>query len=132
MNRTDDEPVTETDVMATALRTTRKYGGNIINVTQFMDTNAYVKSDPRMPRTRLRRYLGQYGLRGEALSREVRRIVAGPERPDNTLKAGIYYTWPYGWEFADFTPMMRRIFRGKRTRHVMLFDELPQLFGKLG
>lgn len=86
MNRTDGEP--ETDVMATAF-STMKYGSNIINVTQFMDTNAYVKSDPRMPRTRLRRYLGQYGLRGEALSTEVRRIVAGPERPDNTLKAGI-------------------------------------------
>ena len=78
MNRTDGEPETETDVMATAFSTMRKYGSNIINVTQFMYTNAYVKSDPRMPRTRLRRYLGQYGLRGEALSTEVRRIVAGP------------------------------------------------------
>ncbi|HAF6252657.1 TPA: hypothetical protein G9E63_004329 [Salmonella enterica] len=118
--------------MATAFSTMRKYGSNIINVTQFMDTNAYVKSDPRMPRTRLRRYLGQYGLRDEALSAEVRRIVAGPGRPNNTLKAGIFYTWSYGWEPADFTPMMRRMFKGKRTRHVMLFDELPQLFGKSG
>lgn len=33
MNRTDDEPQTETDVMATVLRTMRKYGSNIINVT---------------------------------------------------------------------------------------------------
>ena len=131
MNRTDDEPRTEADVMATAFSTMRKYGMNILTATQHMDINAYVKSDPRMPRTRLRRYLGQYGLRGEALSAEVRRIVAGPERPDNTLKAGIFYTWPYGWEPADFTPMMRRIFRGKRTRHVMLFDELPQLFNIL-
>ncbi|VAS68404.1 Uncharacterised protein [Klebsiella quasipneumoniae] len=130
MNRTNGEPETETDVMATAFSTMRKYGMNIITATQHMDINAYVKSDPRMPRTRLRRYLGQYGLRGEALSAEVRRIVAGPERPDNTLKAGIFYAWPYGWEPADFTPMMRRIFKGKRTRHVMLFDELPQLFGK--
>ena len=130
MNRTDDEPRTEADVMATAFSTMRKYGMNILTATQHMDINAYVKSDPRMPRTRLRRYLGQYGLRGEALSAEVRRIVAGPERPDNTLKAGIFYTWPYGWEPADFTPVMRRIFKGKRTRHVMLFDELPQLFGK--
>ena len=129
MNRTDGEP--ETDVMATAFSTMRKYGMNIITATQHMDINAYVKSDPRMPRTRLRRYLGQYGLRGEALSAEVRRIVAGPERPDNTLKAGIFYTWPYGWEPADFTPVMRRIFKGKRTRHVMLFDELPQLFNIL-
>ena len=130
MNRTDDEPQTGTDVMAAAFRTMRKYGMNIITATQFMDVDAYERSDPRMPRTRLRRYLGQYGLRGEALNREVRRIVAGPERRNNTLNAGIYYTWPYGWEPADFTPMMRRIFRGKRTRHMMMFDEMPELFGK--
>jgi len=84
------------DAMANAFSTMRKYGMNIIIATQHMDINAYVKSDPRMPRKRLRRYLGQYGLRGKALSREVRRIVAGPERCDNTLKEGIYYTWPYG------------------------------------
>lgn len=132
MNRTDDVPETGMDDFAIALRAVRKYGSNIINVTQFMDVDAYVKSDPRMPRTRLRRYLGQYGLRGEALGREVRRIVAGPERPDNTLKAGIYCTWPYGWEPADFTPVMRRIFRGKHTRHVMMFDEMPALSGKRG
>lgn len=113
------------DAMANAFHTMRKYGMNVITATQHMDVNAYVKSDPRMPRTRLRRYLGQYGLRGE-----VRRIVAGPERRDSTPQDGIYYTWPYGWEPADFTPMMRRIFRGKRTRHVMLFDELPALSGK--
>ncbi|MDU1196839.1 hypothetical protein [Kluyvera ascorbata] len=113
--------------MSNALSTMRKYGMNIITASQSMDVNSYVKSDPRMPRTRLRRYLGQYGLRGEALNREVARIVAGPERPDNQLKAGIYYTWPYGWEPADFTPMMRRIFSGKRTRHVMMFDEMAVL-----
>lgn len=132
MNRTDDKSQTETDVMASAFSTMRKYGINILTATQHMDINAYVKSAPRMPRTRLRRYLGQYGLRGEALNREVRRIVAGPERRDSTLQEGIYHTWPYGWEPADFTPMMRRIFKGKRTCHVMLFDELPQLSGKPG
>ncbi|EOF4706055.1 hypothetical protein ACKWWX_004518 [Klebsiella oxytoca] len=130
MDRISDERQTGTDVMNVAFHTMRKYGMTIITAIQHMDINAYVKSDPRMPRTRLRRYLGQYGLRGEALSREVRRIVAGPERRDSTLKDGIYYTWPYGWEPGDFTPMMRRIFRGKRTRHVMMFDEMPALFGK--
>lgn len=116
------------DVMATASSSTRKYGMKLLDVTQFMEVNASVKSDPRMPVTRLRRYLGQYGLRGDALKREVRRIVAGPEHRDNLLNTGIYCTWPYGWEYADFTPMMRRIFRGKQTRHVMMFDELPQMF----
>ncbi|WP_353614462.1 hypothetical protein [Mangrovibacter phragmitis] len=116
------------DVFVKEFSTMRKYGMNIINVTQVMATDSYVKSDPRMPRTRLRRYLGQYGLRGEALSREVRRIVAGPERRDNTLKDGIYCTWPYGWEPADFTPMMRRIFHGKSKRHVMMFDEVPLMY----
>ena len=114
--------------MAAAFRTMRRYGMTIITATQHLDVNGYVKSDPRMPRTRLRRYLGQYGLRGEALNREVRRIVAGPERRDSKVKDGIYYTWPYGWEPCDFTPMMRRIFRGKRTRHVMMSDEMPALF----
>lgn len=132
MNRTDDEPQTETDVMASAFSTMRKYGMNILTATQHMDISAYVKSDPRMPGTRLRRYLGQYGLRGEALNREVRRIVAGPERRDSTLQEGGYHMWPYGWEPADFTPMMRRLFKGKRTRHLMMFDEMPQLFSNPG
>lgn len=123
MNRTDDEPQTETDVMATALSATRKFGSNLFAATSHMEVNTDVKSDPRMPRARLRRYLGQYGLRGEALSREVRRIAAGPARRDHSIPEGIYYTWPYGWEPADFTPMMRRIFHGKRTRHLMVIDE---------
>lgn len=113
------------DSMASALGTMRKYGMNIISVTQFMDADSYVKTDPRMPRTRLRRYLGQYGLRGEALNRD---IVAGPERRDNTVKDGIYCTWPYGWEPADFTPMMRRIFKGKQTCHLMMFDEVSLMY----
>lgn len=132
MNTTSDETLTGTDVMDVALRTMRRYGMNIITATQHLDVNGYVKSDPRMPRTRLRRYLGQYGLRGEALNLEVRRIVAGPERRDNTLKDGIYCTWPYGWEPADFTPMMRRIFHGKSTRHVMMSDEVPLLYQNTG
>ena len=98
------------DAMTTAFSAMRKYGMNIISVTQVMDADSYVRSDPRMPRTRLRR------------------IVAGPERRDNTLKDGIYFTWPYGWEPADFTPMMRRIFHGKSTRHVMMFDEVPFMY----
>lgn len=128
MNRTDDEAQAETNVMATAFSTMRKYGMNILTATQHMDINAYVKSDPRMLRTQLCRYQGQYGLRGEALSWEVRRIVAGPERRDSMLQEGIYY----GWGPADFTPMMRRIFRGKRSRHLMIFDEMPELFGTRG
>ena len=111
------------DAMATTFSTTRKYGSNLLAATPHMEVNTDVKSDPRMPRARLRRYLGQYGLRGEALSREVRRIAAGPERRDHNIPEGIYCTWPYGWEPADFTPMMRRIFRGKRTRHLMVIDE---------
>lgn len=65
---------------ATAFRTLRKFGAGMMTLTKFADVNASEKSDPRMPRTRLRRYLGQYGLRGEALNREVRRIVAGTGR----------------------------------------------------
>ncbi len=78
---------------------------NIITATQHMDINAYVKSDPRMPRT------------AASLPGTVRPAVEAPERRggngrylrtirDNTLKAGIFYTWP-----CDFTPVMRRIAR---------------------
>jgi hypothetical protein len=49
MNRTYDEPETETDVMAAAFRTIRRYGMTIITATQHMDVNGYVKTDPRMP-----------------------------------------------------------------------------------
>lgn len=132
MNRTDNEPQTGTDVMATHFRTMRKYGMNILTAAQHMDVNAYVKSDPWMPRTRLRRYLGQYGLRGEALNREVRRIVAGPGRRENAISDGVYFTWPYGWEPADFTPMMRRIFKGKQTRHLMMSDEVSLAYLNTG
>jgi len=72
-------------------------------------------------RTRPRRYLGQHGLRGEAISREIWRIVAGPERRNKMLKEGIYYREP-----ADYMPMVRRIFSGKRTRHMLIFDEVPE------
>ena len=34
MNRTDDEPQTETDLMATAFSTMRKHGMNILTATQ--------------------------------------------------------------------------------------------------
>lgn len=41
------------------------------------------------------------------------------------LKEGIYYREP-----ADYMPMMRRIFSGKRTRHMLIFDEVPERFGE--
>lgn len=47
MNRTDDEPRTEADVMATAFSTMRKYGMNILTATQHMDINAYVENPIR-------------------------------------------------------------------------------------
>jgi len=65
---------------------------------------------------------GQYGLRIEALSMEARRIVTGPERRNDPPKAGVYYTWPYVRVFEDFTPMMRRILRGKHTRYLLVPD----------
>lgn len=89
--------------MVHAFRIMRKYGMNIITATQSVDTTAPMKSDPRMPVTRLRRYPGQYGLRGEALKR-VRRIVAGLEQADNAINDGIYPIWPYGWQLDDFSP----------------------------
>ena len=72
MNRTDGEP--ETDVMATAFSTMRKYGMNIITATQHMDINAYVKSRSADAENAAASLPGQYGLRGEALSAEVRLV----------------------------------------------------------
>lgn len=114
--------------MASALKTMRKYGEQFITISQEISDATTVKTDPRMPRKRLRRYLGQFGLRGEALRAEVRRIAAGPQEKDYVLKEGVYYSWPYGWEPEDFTPMMRRIFKGKSTRHMIICDELSLMF----
>ncbi|QHM74067.1 hypothetical protein C7M51_04428 (plasmid) [Mixta intestinalis] len=47
--------------MATACSIMCRYGMNIFTAAQHMDINAYMKSDPRMPGTRLRGYPGQYG-----------------------------------------------------------------------
>lgn len=111
--------------LAAAFKTMRKYGLRTETALQKLDDSHYVRSDPKMPRTRLRRYLGQFGLRGGALSAEVKRIADGPQTA-YPLHDGIYHTWPYGWQHEDFTPMMRRIFKGKSTRHLMLFDELAR------
>lgn len=114
--------------LATAFTTMRKFGFRSETFSQQLDLSQYVNSDPLMPRKRLRRYLGQYGLRGEALNAEVRRIAAGPQTASPLPETWAYRTWPYGWQPADFTPMMRRIFKGKSTRHVMMLDELPLIF----
>ncbi len=45
MNRTYDEPETETDVMAAAFRTIRRYGMTIITATQHMDGHCCKVSD---------------------------------------------------------------------------------------
>lgn len=103
----------------------RKFSPGILAAAQSVDDVRYfVKGDCRMPRSRLRRYLSQYGMRGEALHAEVIRIVAGPQKVSVTTDTRIHDTGPYGWEPADYTPMMRRIFRGKQTRHLVMFDEL--------
>ncbi|HBV9945497.1 TPA: hypothetical protein ACGB3K_004690 [Klebsiella aerogenes] len=114
---------------ATAFTTAHKYDLRRHNVSK-PPLTAYVITDYRMPRSRLRRYLGQFGLRGEALCAEVRRIAAGPADKKAEVSPGIYYTWPYGWQPGDFTPMMRRIFRGKRTRYLVMSDEVARRFAR--
>lgn len=103
----------------------RKFSPGILaamqSVEDFCDS---VKSDSRMPISRLRRYLSQYGMRGDALYAEVIRIVAGPQKIPGAAETRIHVTGPYGWEPADYTPMMRRIFRGKQIRHLVMFDGL--------
>ncbi len=116
------------DDMASALKTMRKYGEQLITISQEISEATTVKTAHRMPGKRLRRYLGQSGLRGEALRAEVRHTAAGPQGKDYVVKEGVYYSWPYGWEPEDFTPMMQRIFKGKSPHHIMICDELSLLF----
>lgn len=115
--------------VAAAFTTARKYGLRLLSVPQPPLTD-FVITDHRMPRSRLRRYLGQFGLRGQALRAEVRRIAAGPAYKKAVVSPGIYYTWPYGWQPEDFTPMMRRIFRRKRTRYLVMSDEVVRRFAR--
>ncbi|MFJ5461853.1 hypothetical protein AB6D34_18405 [Pectobacterium brasiliense] len=114
--------------MSAALRTMRKYGMNIASGSQDKKCISAVNADPKMPRKRLRRYLSQYGLRGEALHTEVTRIVEGPDRVTAPLEMGNYTLWPYGWQSADLTRKMRRIFKGKSKRVCIMFDEASWLF----
>lgn len=79
MNRIDDELWIEVDVMVIVFSIMCKYGMNIFIVIQYMDINVYVKFDLWMLRMWLCCYLGQYGLCGEVLNREVRCIVVGLE-----------------------------------------------------
>lgn len=115
--------------IAAAFTTARKYGFRLLNVSQPPLTE-FVITDHRMPRSRLRRYLGRFGLRGQALRAEVSRIAAGPAYKEAVVSPGINYTWPYNWQPGDFTPMMRRIFRGKRTRYLVISDEVARRFAR--
>lgn len=53
------------DDMASAQKTMRKYGEQLITISQEISEATTVKNAHRMPGKRLRRYLGQSGLRGE-------------------------------------------------------------------
>ena len=58
------------DDLVNTFKTMHKYGTGIVAVSQKLDMSNFIKSEPRMPWQRLRRYLGQYGMR----------IAAGPLR----------------------------------------------------
>ncbi|MCR6171447.1 hypothetical protein [Escherichia coli] len=109
--------------MASAQKTMRKYGEQLITISQEISEATTVKNAHRMPGKRLRCYLGQSGLRGEALRAEVRHTGK-----DYVVKEGVYYSWPYGWEPEDFAIMMRRIFKRKSPFILIIFDELTLLF----
>ncbi len=65
------------DDMASAQKTMRKYGEQLITISQEISEATTVKNAHRMPGKRLRCYLGQSGLRGEALRAEVRHTGKG-------------------------------------------------------
>lgn len=115
--------------IAAAFTTARKYSLRLLSVSQPALTD-FIITEHRMPRSRLRRYLGQFALRGQALRAEVRSIAAGSAYKEAVVSPGINHTWPYGWQPGDFTPMMRRIFRGKSTRDLVMSDEVARRFAR--
>ncbi|HBC0040226.1 TPA: hypothetical protein JGA48_004525 [Salmonella enterica] len=78
-------------------------------------------SDKCFPIGRIRKRLAAYGWRGERLSLEVARIVAGPGIfPDFPERSDYSIIFPYGWERNQLTPEMRRMFPRKTGRRVLL------------
>ncbi len=108
----------------TFLRTARKHNINLAEVTQNME--AFKKcsySNPRLRHRLLRRYLSDFGFRGAALNAEVKRIVAGPEK-HLVHEGSIWNSYPYGWDERQFTRAMKRIFKGRGKRTMLMMDEL--------
>lgn len=85
----------------------------------------YVRTDHCMLWMHLRRYLGLFGLRAA-----VSRIAGGPENKESTFSPEIIHTWPCGRETTDFTSMMCRIFREKRTWYIVTPDEMARRFAR--
>lgn len=87
--------------------------------TIHQDMRTFVRgpvSDPKFPRTKVRRYLSQYGFRGSKLNTEVERIC--------TLKIPKGdWKYPYGWSEQDLSGPMRRMFGRKRRRNLVMLDE---------
>ncbi len=95
------------DDMASAQKTMRKYGEQLITISQEISEATTVKM-----------------LTG--CQESVCVAISGS--PVYVVKEGVYYSWPYGWEPEDFAIMMRRIFKRKSPFILIIFDELTLLF----
>jgi hypothetical protein len=115
--------------LANMLKNLRHENATFINVTQsvenFKRKNDY--TDPKLPHHRIRRYLSDFGFRGAALNAEVKRIVAGPEKHISP-EGHIWYSYPYGWDERQFTRSMKRIFKGRGKRNILMMDEAHLLW----
>ncbi|PVZ84225.1 hypothetical protein C9426_24115 [Serratia sp. S1B] len=102
----------------------RRENSTVIELTQNLDDLKRKSdyTDPKLPHHRIRRYLSDFGFRGAALNAEVKRIVAGPEK-HLSPEGHIWYTYPYGWDDRQFTRSMRRIFKGRGRRNILMMDE---------
>ncbi|EKN3638057.1 TPA: hypothetical protein U5D81_003844 [Yersinia enterocolitica] len=103
------------------LSTARAFSATTMTIHQ--DVNDFVggpASDPKFTRTRVRRYLSQYGFRGSKLKAEVERICTF-----NRSKGD--WKYPYGWSEQDLTGPMRRMFGLKRKRNLVILDEFWSL-----
>ncbi|ECG3146340.1 hypothetical protein AZH90_004369 [Salmonella enterica subsp. enterica serovar Legon] len=93
---------------------TRDENGTVIRPRQ---------SDKAFPVRKIRRALSSFGWRGDALRKELDRIVAGPDARD--AEPGIMVVYPYGWEKKALTREMRRMFpQNSGKRQLLMIDEL--------
>ena len=110
----------------------RGAGHKLITATQSLaDFEARMRSDPRYPRSHVRRFLSAHGLRGAVLRAELDRITNGYMDWVKAQGEGFDFmqqkelpSYPYGWRKPAMTRLMKRMFHGMGREQVnVILDE---------